>query len=222
MKMTVESLFEALKKTLEEYEPKKAAEIAHELLDAQVDPLKVIDEVLSPTMEEIGEKFDKMDIFLPELMGAAEAMQAATSILTKYIKSTAGERPVTKGKVVIGTVHGDIHEIGKNIVKIMLEVSGFEVFDLGKDVPSMQFIEKAGEVNADVIALSALMTTTMVSQKEVIELLKALGKRDDYVVIIGGAPTTATWQKEIDADGWAETAVQAGKLATKLLEKRGK
>lgn len=219
--MTVEKLFEALKKSLGEYEPDKAEEIAQELLDAQVDPLKVIDEVLSPTMEEIGEKFDKMDIFLPELMGAAEAMQAATAILTKHIKSTA-ERPATKGKVVIGTVHGDIHEIGKNIVKIMLEVSGFEVFDLGKDVPSMQFIEKAGEVKADVIALSALMTTTMVSQKEVIELLKALGKRDDYVIIVGGAPTTEAWQNEIGADGWAETAVQSGKLTAELLEKRAR
>ncbi|MFX1516576.1 MAG: B12-binding domain-containing protein [Promethearchaeota archaeon] len=217
--MTVESLFEALKKTLEEYEPKKAAEIAQELIEAQVDPLKVIDEVLSPTMEIIGDKFDKMDIFLPELMGAAEVMQAATSVLTKHIQSTA-ERSVTKGKVVLGTVHGDIHEIGKNIVKIMLEVSGFEVFDLGKDVPSMQFIEKAGEVGADIIALSALMTTTMVSQKEVIELLKALEKRDDYIVIVGGAPTTASWQQEIGADGWAETAVQAAKLATELLEEK--
>lgn len=217
--MTVESLFEALKKTLEEYEPKKAAEIAQELINANIDPLKVIDEVLSPTMEEIGDKFDKMDIFLPELMGAAEAMQAATSVLTKHIQSTM-ERPMTKGKVVLGTVHGDIHEIGKNIVKIMLEVSGFEVFDLGKDVPSMQFIEKAGEVKADMIALSALMTTTMVSQKEVIELLTALGKRDDYLVIVGGAPTTAKWKEEIGADGWAETAVQAAKLATDLLDKK--
>jgi corrinoid protein of di/trimethylamine methyltransferase len=217
--MTVESLFEALKKTLEEYEPKKAAEIAQELIDANVDPLKVIDEVLSPTMEEIGDKFDRMDIFLPELMGAAEAMQSATAILTKHIQATV-ERPMTKGKVVMGTVHGDIHEIGKNIVKIMLEVSGFEVFDLGKDVPSMQFIEKAGEVGADMIALSALMTTTMVSQKEVIELLKALGKRDDYIVIVGGAPTTAQWKEKIGADGWAETAVQAAKLATNLLENK--
>jgi trimethylamine corrinoid protein len=217
--MTVESLFEALKKTLEEYEPKRAAEIAQELIDANVDPLKVIDEVLSPTMEEIGDKFDRMDIFLPELMGAAEAMQSATAILTKHIQATV-ERPMTKGKVVMGTVHGDIHEIGKNIVKIMLEVSGFEVFDLGKDVPSMQFIEKAGEVGADMIALSALMTTTMVSQKEVIELLKALGKRDDYIVIVGGAPTTAQWKEKIGADGWAETAVQAAKLATNLLENK--
>ncbi len=215
--MNVEDLYEELKRSVEEYEPNKAVQIAKDLLNAQVDPLKVINEVLSPTMEQIGEKFDKMEIFLPELMGAAEVMQATTSILTEHIKEST-ERPKAKGKVVIGTVHGDIHEIGKNIVKIMLEVSGFEVFDLGKDVPSMQFIEKASDVGADIIALSALMTTTMMSQKEVIELLEALGKRDDYVVIIGGAPTSETWQKEIGADGWAETAGGAGKLAAKLLE----
>ncbi|MFX1283174.1 MAG: B12-binding domain-containing protein [Promethearchaeota archaeon] len=221
--MTMESLFVALKRSLEEYEPDKAKEIANELITVhQVDPLTVIDDVLSPTMEEIGDKFDRMDIFLPELMGAAEAMQAATSVLTEHIKKSTTERLETKGKVVLGTVHGDIHEIGKNIVKIMLEVSGFEVFDLGKDVPSMQFIEKADEVKADIIALSALMTTTMMSQKEVLELLEALGKRDNYLVIIGGAPTTVTWQEEIGADGWAETAVGAAKLATKLLEKRSK
>ena len=215
--MTVESLFEALKKTLEEYEPKKAEEIAHELLNAQVDPLKVIDEVLSPTMEEIGEKFDKMDIFLPELMGAAEAMQAATSVLTKYIKSTAGERPVTKGKVVLGTVHGDIHEIGKNIVKIMLEVSGFEVFDLGKDVPSMQFIEKAGEVGADVIALSALMTTTMVHMPRVIKALEERDLRKNVKVIVGGAPVLPEWAREIGADGYGENATEAVDLVKELV-----
>ena len=217
-KMTMESLFEDLKRSVEEYEPDKAKQIVKELLMAQVDPLKVINEVLTPTMEEIGEMFDRMDIFLPELMGAAEVMRAATSILTEHIKGSTIERPKPKGKVVIGTVKGDIHEIGKNIVKIMLEVSGFEVIDLGKDVPSIQFIEKAEEVSADVIALSALMTTTMMSQKEVIELLAALGKRDDYLVIIGGAPTTAAWQKEIGADGWTETAGGAGKLATKLIK----
>lgn len=217
----LENLFENLKKAIEEYEPDKAKQVAKELVEAQVDPLKVIDEVLSPTMEQIGEKFDNMDIFLPELTLAAEAMQAATSILTGHIKESTNER-TKKGKVVIGTVAGDIHEIGKNIVKIMLEVTGFEVFDLGRDVPSMQFIEKAEEVGADVIALSSLMTTTMMSQKEVIELLEALGKRDNYVVMIGGAPTTATWQEEIGADGWAETAAQAGKLAVELMVKKAR
>lgn len=220
--MTIESLFEDLKRSIEEFETEKAKQIANAILKTDVDPLQVINKVLSPTMEEIGEKFDKMDIFLPELMGAAEAMQAATSILTEHIKESSTERPKAKGRVVIGTVHGDIHEIGKNIVKIMLEVSGFEVFDLGKDIPSMQFIEKAEEVNADIIALSALMTTTMGSQKEVIELLEALGKRDDFIVIIGGAPTSESWLKEIGADGWTETAGGAGKLSIKLIEEKAK
>ncbi|MFX0184203.1 MAG: B12-binding domain-containing protein [Candidatus Hodarchaeota archaeon] len=220
--MTSESLFEDLIRSIEEFESDKAKEIARELLKAKIDPLKVINEVLSPTMEQIGEKFDKMEIFLPELMGSAEAMQAATSVLMEHFKESSIEQPKTKGKVVLGTVHGDIHEIGKNIVKIMLEVSGFEVIDLGKDVPSMQFIEKAEEANADIIALSALMTTTMSSQKEVIELLDALGKRKDYIVIIGGAPTSEAWQKEIGADGWAETAGGAGKLTTRLLKEKAR
>ncbi|MHA2232859.1 MAG: cobalamin B12-binding domain-containing protein, partial [Candidatus Hodarchaeales archaeon] len=137
-------------------------------------------------------------------------------------KTSTIEPPKAKGKVVIGTVQGDIHEIGKDIVKIMLEISGFEVFDLGKDVPSMRFIEKAEEVGADLIALSALMTTTMMSQKEVIELLDAMGKRENYVVLIGGAPTSPTWQKKIGADGWAKTAVQAVKMAAKLIEEKAR
>ncbi|MFX0115078.1 MAG: B12-binding domain-containing protein [Candidatus Hodarchaeota archaeon] len=220
--MTVESLFEALKGAVEEGEPDKAEQIAKELLKTQADPLKVIDEVLAPTMEQIGESFDRLDIFLPELVVAAEAMKAATSVLMENLRKSAAERSKPKGKVVIGTVYGDIHEIGKDIVKIMLEVSGFEVFDLGKDVPSIQFIEKAEEVGADLIALSALMTSTMMSQKEVIELLEGLGKRDDYLVLIGGAPTSEGWRKKIGADGWAETAVQAAKLAVKLIEEKAR
>jgi corrinoid protein of di/trimethylamine methyltransferase len=220
--MTIENLLEALKRSVEEYEPEKAKQLAKELLKAQIDPLKVIDEVLIPTMEKIGEKFDRMEIYLPELVVSAQAMQAATSVLMEQLKKSTTEQPGTKGKVVLGTVYGDVHDIGKNIVKIMLEVSGFEIFDLGNKVPSMNFIVKAEEVGADVIALSALMATTMGSQKEVIELLEAMGKRDKYIVIIGGAPTSANWQKEIGADGWAETAAGAAKLVAKLIEKKVK
>ncbi|MHA2271034.1 MAG: cobalamin B12-binding domain-containing protein [Candidatus Hodarchaeales archaeon] len=216
--MTVESLFETLKSAVEDGEPDKAKQVAKELLKAEINPLKVIDEVLSPTMEQIGESFDRLDIFLPELVLAAEAMQAATSVFMEHMRDSTSERLKPKGKVVIGTVQGDIHEIGKDIVKIILEVSGFEVFDLGKDVPSIQFIEKAEEVGADIIALSALMTSTMMSQKEVIELLEGLGKRKNYAVLIGGAPTTAEWQEKIGADGWAATAIQAAKVAIKLME----
>ncbi len=220
IKLAIEQLYEALKNSIEEFKPEEAKQVTKKLLEAQIDPLKVLDDVLNPTMEEIGEKFDRMDIFLPALMGAAEAMRAATSVLTEHIKKSTITPTEVKGKVVLGTVSGDIHEIGKNIVKIMLEVSGFEVLDLGKDVPSLKFIEKAEEVNADVIALSALMTTTMHSQREVIELLEALGKRNKYLVIIGGNPTTDNWRKEIGADGWAETAVGAAKLVVKMIQER--
>ncbi|MHA2305054.1 MAG: cobalamin B12-binding domain-containing protein [Candidatus Hodarchaeales archaeon] len=218
--METTTLFESLRRSIEEFQSDKAKKIALDLIEAQVDPLKVIDEILMPTMQAIGEQFDKLEIFLPELMGSAQAMQSATSVLMEHIKDSSIDSLKKKAKIVLGTVHGDIHEIGKNIVKVMLEVSGFDVVDLGADVPSMQFIEKAEEANADVIALSALMTTTMVSQKEVIELLEALGKRKDYLVIIGGAPTTEKWQKEIGADGWAETAVAAAKVIDKLIENR--
>ncbi len=214
----MESLFETLKSAVEDGEPDKAKQVAKELLKAEINPLKVIEEVLSPTMEQIGESFDRLDIFLPELVLAAEAMQAATSVFMEHLKESTSERLKPKGKVVIGTVQGDIHEIGKDIVKIILEVSGFEVFDLGKDVPSIQFIEKAQEVGADIIALSALMTSTMPGQRDLIDLLVGLGKRKDYAVLIGGAPTTSAWQEKIGADGWAPTAVQAAKVALKLME----
>ncbi|MHA1468137.1 MAG: cobalamin B12-binding domain-containing protein [Promethearchaeota archaeon] len=216
--MVIEDLLVDLKRCVEECELEDAKQIARDLLKEQVKPLEVIDKVLIPTMVEIGEKFDKMEIFLPELVFSAEVMQATTAILTENLKKSAVDSLKSKGKVVLGSVFGDIHEIGKNIVKIMLEISGFEVFDLGSKVPSIQFIERAEEVGADVIALSSLMTTTMGSQKEVIELLEALGKRKDYIVIVGGAPTNVNWQEDIGADGWAETAIGAAGLVTKLIE----
>lgn len=216
--MVIEDLLVDLKRCVEECELEDAKQIARDLLKEQVKPLEVIDKVLIPTMVEIGEKFDKMEIYLPELVFSAEVMQATTAILTENLKKSAVDSLKSKGKVVLGSVFGDIHEIGKNIVKIMLEISGFEVFDLGSKVPSIQFIERAEEVGADVIALSSLMTTTMGSQKEVIELLEALGKRKDYIVIVGGAPTNINWQEDIGADGWAETAIGAAELVTKLIE----
>jgi trimethylamine corrinoid protein len=124
------------------------------------------------------------------------------------------------GNVVIGTVSGDIHDIGKNIVALLLEVNGFDTHDLGKDVESMKFIERAGEVQADIMALSALMTTTKPTQKEVMDLLKEMDMHKKFLVMIGGAPTTSEWAEQIGADGWAETAEQGVKLAQKLIKER--
>lgn len=153
-------------------------------------------------------------------MSSAEAMKSATRVLTVGLE--AGVRLKSKkAKVVLGTVSGDIHDIGKNIVGLLLEANGFEVHDIGKDVQSMRFIEKAEEVGADIIALSSLMTTTRPAQKDVIDLLKAMNLRKKYVVMVGGAPTSREWAEEIGADGWAETANEAVIRAQNLVQVKG-
>lgn len=197
-----------------------AEDAAREVLKAGTDPLQVLERDLFPAMKSVGEKFEKGEYFLTDLMSAADAMRAASHILTSKIRqeSKAGRAPATTGKVVIGTVSKDIHDIGKNIVSLLLEVNGFDVHDLGKDVDSMKFIERCMEVQADILALSALMTTTKPSQKEVMDLLNEMHMRDKYVVMVGGAPTSKEWGDEIGADGWTDTAERAVRLAQKLME----
>ena len=160
-----------------------------------------------------------MEIFLPELVMGAEAMKAAVDVLKEAI-TARGETLEKKGTVVIGTVEGDIHDIGKTIVVAMLQAAGFEVVDLGKDVPIPTFVKRAEEVSADIIGASALLTTTMPRQKDLIEYLKTYGKRDKYFVIVGGAPTTKEWAKEIGADGQGKDAAEAVKLCEKLMKKK--
>ena len=181
-----------------------------------VAPKTIIDEGLLPGLNVIGEQFECEDIFLPELMQAALAFQAAMGILEPKIKESGSEGP-KKGKIVLGTVKGDLHSIGKNILKLLLETSGFEVWDLGIDVDLFQFVDKAKEVDADIIAMSALLTTTLVGQRDVIEALKEQGTRDTVQVIIGGGATTQAWADQIGADGWAGTAYEAVTLANRLV-----
>ena len=177
---------------------------------------------LLPAMKSVGEKFEKGEYFLTDLMSAADAMKAASRVLTSRIEQESkGKVTISKiGKVVIGTVSGDIHDIGKNIVTLLLEVNGFDTHDLGKDVDSMKFIERAAEVQADIIALSALMTTTKPAQKEVTDLLNEMKLRKKYIVMVGGAPTSNAWAEEIKADGWAETAEQGVRVAQRLIKGR--
>jgi len=176
----------------------------------------VIDQGLLPGLNVIGEQFEDEEIFLPELMQAALAFQAAMTILEPKIKEegTAGEK---KGVVVLGTVKGDLHSIGKNILKLLYETSGFEAHDLGIDVDLFSFINKAKEVDADIIAISALLTTTLVGQRDVIDALKDAGERDRYKVLVGGGATTREWAESIGADGWAATAYEAVTLSTSLV-----
>lgn len=211
------SLYENLKEAILSLDAESSRKVAEEIVSRGLDPITAIKEGIGEAARILGEKYERFEIFLPSLILAGEAMKSALSVLLRALPS--GMR-VTKGKVVIGTVQGDIHDIGKNIVAAMLSASGFEVYDIGVDVPPMKFIDEAERVGADVIAMSSLLSSTVAVQKDVIDMLKATGLRDKYVVIVGGGATTAEWAEEIGADGWAETALEAPELLSRLLERR--
>jgi len=182
-----------------------------------VSPLEIIQNGLMPGLSEIGELFENEEIFLPELMKSAKVFQGAMDLLRPKIQEQGGGVE-KKGTIVIGTVKGDMHYIGKDIVKLLMETAGFEVHDLGVDVDPFAFIVKADEVNADIIALSALLTTTLVGQKDIIEALEGQGKRNKFKVIVGGGAVTQAWSDEIGADGYAENAYGAIRLAKSFVE----
>ena len=167
----------------------------------------------------LGERFEKGEVFLPDLLIAADAFNVAIEVLRPAME--AQKKQVAKlGTVLIGTVNGDVHAIGKNIVAIVLEAYGFEVVDIGVDNPSLKFIEEAEKVKADLIGLSSLMTTTMPAQKEVIEILKEMHLRDKYFVVVGGGPVTQEWADKIGADGYAGSAFQAVEVVKRLLSQK--
>ena len=201
-----------LQKAIIEYDKEKAVKLAKQRLDKGVDPTKVINDELRPALDIVAEKFEKHEYFLPHLILCGETMKAAADVLTSKISKDK----FIRGKIVIGTVFGDIHDIGKNIVSAFLESSGFEVYDLGTEVPCLKFIDKAEEVKADIIATSALMSQTMPQQRDLLKILKERGLRDKYKVMIGGAPTTEAWAEEIGADGWGEEVADAVKKAKEL------
>ncbi len=211
-----EGIFEQLKQSIVDQDEDAVLAAVNKALADGVDPKTIIDKGLLPGLNVIGEQFENEDIFLPELMQAALAFQAAMAILEPKIKEAGGDGQ-KKGKIVLGTVKGDLHSIGKNILKLLFETSGFEVWDLGIDVDLFQFVDKAKEVDADIIAMSALLTTTLVGQRDVIEALKDQGARDKFKVIIGGGATTAEWAETIGADGWAGSAYEAVNLANRLV-----
>lgn len=183
-------------------------------LDLDLDPSKILNEGMIAAMAEVGERFEKGEYFVPEMLIAARAMQQGLSVLKPHLQQSD---LVSQGKVVIGTVKGDLHDIGKNLVSMMLEGAGFELVDLGTDVSSDKFLAAVRESEADVVAMSALLTTTMPNMKTVIEALKEGGLRDKVKVIIGGAPVTESYAQEIGADGYAADASRAVKLTKALL-----
>lgn len=181
----------------------------------EIPATEIIEKGLAPGMSEVGTLFERGKLFLPHVMMAAAAMTAGVDSLKDLLpQDTAGSK---KGVIVNGTVEGDVHDIGKSIVSTMLQSSGFEVYDIGRDVPLQNFVDKAKEVNANMIGLSALMTTTLPGQKSVIELLKAEGLRDKVKVMVGGAPATQAWADKIGADCYAENASEAVAKVKELL-----
>ena len=188
-----------------------AVALAADAVRSGADLLEVIEKGYVPGLQKVGELWEQGDYFLPELISSAEAMKAAMAVLEPELDRKKIEAR-TGGKVVIGTVEGDIHDIGKNLVASMLQAGGFKVFDLGADVKLERFVEKAEAVGAQIICLSALLTTTMTNQKRLIGLLRDRGLRDKYKVLVGGAPASRKWADEIGADGYAENAVAAVKL----------
>lgn len=187
---------------------------ANQALQLGIDPSKAISEGLAKGMKVVGEKYENSEYYLPEVVMAAAAMYAAVDILKPHIKV---EPTKFKGKIVIGTIEGDVHDIGKNLVKLMYIGAGWEVFDLGKDVPLKTFIDKAKDEKANVVAASALMTTSMMRMKDLIDLLKNERIRDKVGVLVGGAPVSEEYAKEIGADGSAPDAVKAVKVGEKIV-----
>jgi len=205
-----------LKKSIAETDTDLAAEAAREAVAAGMEPMVAVNEGLSQGMKIIGDLFDEGEMFVPQLLIAAEAFETAMGILFANM-SDEEKSKASQGKILIHTVQGDIHDIGKNIVKTMLSAAGFEVFDLGRDVPVEEVVQKAKEFKVDIIAGSALMTTTMPSQRDIIAVLKEEGIREQFKCMFGGAPVSLEWIAKIGADAYSETASGAVEQAKALM-----
>lgn len=213
--MSEKEIIEGLRKAVVNYDDEAAKKLAEEAIQKNIDFLKVIREGPVQGITELGKKYSTKEIFLPELMVGANACIVATNILKAKIKSKNKEMKIL-GKIVIGTVEGDIHFIGKNLVATMLEASGFEVYDIGEDQPVVNFINKAREVNADIVGASALITTTRAEQEKLANALRESGMNVKYIV--GGAVVDPAWTERIGADGLANNMVEAVALAKRLAQ----
>ncbi len=217
--MSDKSIFEQLNNALIAGDKSGLEQGVGDALKEGITPSDIIEEGMSPGMKEVGDRFARYEIYLPEMMMAAEAWEGAMQILEPKLLESGSERKKA-GRVVIGTVKGDIHSIGKNIVGALLKMSGFEVFDLGVDVNASAFVTKAEEVGADIIAASALMSTTIPQQKSIIEHIEARGARGKYCVLVGGGSTSQEWADNIGADGYGRTAGDATTLALKAVAQK--
>jgi corrinoid protein of di/trimethylamine methyltransferase len=215
----LDDTFSAMRQSIIAGAPDTAAYLAQQALAAGTAPLEAINNGYVPGMHEVGEQFARGHMFLPDMMASAEAMRAAMGVLDPELKKLGTERPMA-GIVVLGTTKGDIHEIGKILVGTLLTAHGFQVHDLGADISGEKFAAKAKELSADIVGVSALLTTTMRNQKTVIEALEKSGLRGQVKVMVGGAPVTRRWAEEIGADGYAKDAMSAVALARELMDQK--
>lgn len=213
--MIDKSLLEEAANSILEQNQAKAEEIAHKALEMGLDPMEMLTEGFIKGIVKVGDLFDRGELFLPELTRCSEVMKSAADILSSAI---SGEKVQRSGKVVIATVEGDVHDIGKGIVVSLMRAYGLEVLDLGRDVPVMKIIEKAEDFGADIIGTSALLTTTMEGQKQLEKALRKEGLREKYKTIVGGAPVTERWAKRIGADAYAENAIEGVRKAFEFLK----
>jgi len=211
-------LFQAMRQSIIDGAADHATELARQALTAGIDPLQAVNNGFVPGVDYVGEQFARREMFLPDLVMAAEAMKAGIAVLEPEMRRRGMQRE-SLGRVVLGTVKGDIHEIGKTLVGILLSAAGFEVVDLGVNVKAEMFAAKARELNADIVGVSSLLTTTMALQRGVVEALDRAQLRPPVKIIVGGAPVTRKWAEEIGADGYGKDAVGAVTLAKSLVGK---
>ena len=217
--MGKKEILENLITTISERNKDMAKENTKTALDAGIDPMEAVDQGLSKGMEIVGAKFEREEFFLPELLMAVDTFNLAMEIINPAIEAKK-QKVSKKGTVLLATVKGDLHNIGKNIVSAVLEINGFEVVDIGIDQSTINIIEEAEKNKADIIGLSSVMTTTMPNQKELIDVLEEMKIRDKYFVLVGGGPVTQKWADEIGADGYGDTAVDAVNISKELLNGR--
>jgi len=210
-------ILENLKKAITEYDNEKAIGSAKKVVEEKINPIKALD-AMTEAIRKVGDGFGRGELWLPDLVGAADAMSSAMPIIEEEIKRTGAKRK-SLGTIVAGTVFGDIHSIGKTMVCTLLVAEGFEVYDLGVNIKAEEFLEAIKKYNADILAMSALMTMTASEQKKVIEYLEKEGLRDKTKIMVGGGAITEEFAKDVGADGYDPTAPGAVKLARKLIGK---
>jgi len=210
----VEEAFARLHEALLNADEEAAVKATRDLLDAGAEPQAILERGLTEAMTELGRRWNRGEAFLPEVVAAAEIFKTCSDLVEPALLARGGKK--AGHLVLMGTVKGDLHDLGKNIVTAMLKTAGFEVSDLGRDVPTERFVEEAARLRPKIVGLSALLTTTMLEQRTVIQALEAVGLRPDVRVMVGGAPVTAAWAEEIGADGYAANAVEAVEVALRL------